>query len=92
MKGKIGNDTISVLIDSGSVCSMVTKDIAELLINSSEEAKWLTKKRTNHRYTSNKSVTTLGIILSPIECNNWSAKNNQFVIVKYGLRPLIRRD
>ena len=89
LKGKRENDTISLLLDSGSLFSMRTKVIAELIINNYEEAKWLTKKKRNNKNFSNKPVTTLGTKMAPIECNNWSMKNAQFVIVENGIRPLI---
>ena len=44
-KGEIGNHTISLPLDSGSVCSNVTKDKAELVSDNSEEAKWLTETK-----------------------------------------------
>ena len=40
----IGNNQVTLLLDSGSVCSIVTKDLATSIINNCKEAKWGSEK------------------------------------------------
>ena len=41
---------------------------------------------------SNETVTKLGTLVAPIECNNWSTQNAKFIIVKNAPRSHNRRD
>ena len=84
MKVKIGNNQLTLLLDSGSVCSIVTNDIALSIIDNCKEEEWVTEKRNIKKF-SNEPVKTLGTLVAPVGYKNWSATNAHFVIVENGL-------
>ena len=56
---EIVRSQVTFLLISGSLCSIVTNDLATLIINNCTEAKWASGKKRNKEF-SNEPVRTLG--------------------------------
>ena len=54
-KFEVGIITISLVIDFSSVSSIVAKDIAKLVLDNSDDAKWLTEKKKKIKVFSNET-------------------------------------
>ena len=92
MKIMIGKNQVTFLLNSGSVCAPKSlKKLATSIINDCKEAKWVSQKRQNIKKFLNEPLKTLGTLLARIQNNNWSTQNALFVIMNFGLRPLIGR-
>ena len=53
MKITIGNSQVTFLLNSGSVCSIVKKDLATSTINNCTEAKWVSEKKRRKKFQRN---------------------------------------
>ena len=90
---QIGNTQVGLLIDSGSVCSILNESLATEAVNNSTLARWLTTAPAQELKTfANEPIPVIGTMQAPIESNGWRIKDAAFVVVKDGLKPLIGRD
>ena len=76
MKITNGNNQVTQLLDSGSACSIVTKDLAPSILDNRKEAKCLTEQIQIFKNVSNEPVKTEGTVLLPVKCNNWSTSKS----------------
>ena len=60
-----GKQPVSVIIDTGSVCSIVKRVLHLSIIDKCKEAKWVTRR------TRNEPAEALGTQIAPVESNNW---------------------
>ena len=90
---QIGNTQVGLLIDSGSVCSILNELLATEVVNNSSLARWLTTTPAQEIKTfANEPKPVIGMKQTPIESNGWRIKDAEFVVVKDGLKPPIGRD
>ena len=90
---QIGNTKIGLLIDSGSVCSILNESLAKELINISILAQWLTTAPAQELKTfANEPIPVIGMMQAPIESNGWRIEDAEFVLVEDGLKRLICRN
>ena len=90
---QIGNTKVGLLIDSGSVCSILNEFLATEVVNNSTHARWLTTAPAQELKTfANEPIPLIGMIQAPMESNGWRIEDAEFVVVKDGLKPLIGRD
>ena len=90
---QIGKTKVGLLIDSGSVCSLLNKSLAMEVVNNSTLARWLTTTPAQELKTiANEPIPVIGMMQAPIESNGWRIEFAEFVVVKDGLKPLIGRD
>ena len=90
---QIGNSQVGLLIDSGSVCSILNESLATEIVDNSTFARWLTTAPAQELKTfANEPITVIGMIQAPIESKGWRIEYAEFVVVKDGLKPLIGRD
>ena len=84
---------MSLLIDSGNVCSILNKSLATKIINNSSLARWLTTAPSKSLKTFwNESIPVIGMMQTPIKCKSWRIEDSLFPVVKDVVKPLICRD
>ena len=90
---QIGNTHVGLLIDSGSVCSILPESLASEILENSPLARWLMIAPPQKLKTfSNEPINVTGMIQAPIESNGWRLEEAEFVVVRHGLKPLVGRD
>ena len=90
---QIGKTQVGLLIDSGSLCSILNESLATEVVNNSTLARWLTPAPAQElKNFANEPIPVIGMVQAPIESNGWWIKDAEFVVVKDGLKPLIGRD
>ena len=90
---QIGNTQVGLLIDSGSVCSILTESLAAEIVDNSPLARWLmTTPPQELKTVANEPSNVMGMIQAPIASNGWRIEDAEFVVVRDGLKPLIGRD
>ena len=87
------NTTTNVLVDSGSVCTIRNKSLADSIISQDQNSKWIREANPKQLKTfSNEPIQTLGILQTSIRSNNWYANPIEIQAVRDGHRPLLGRD
>ena len=90
---KIGNMNTTLLVDSGSACSILNRSLASQVVQSSPRAFWISEKTSSQLRTfSNEPIQVEGKIQSPITSNGWTCDSATFTVVADGLKSLIGRD
>ena len=90
---QIGNTQVGLLIDSGSVCSILTESLAAEIVDNSPLARWLMTTSPQELKTfASEPINVMGMIQAPIASNGWRIEDAEFVVVGDGLKPLIGRD
>ena len=90
---QIGNTQVGLLIDSGSVCSILTESLATEVINNSTLSRWLTTATAQEIKTfANEPIPVIGMMQTPVESNVWWIEDAEFVLVGDGLKLPIGRD
>ena len=90
---QIGNTQVGLLIDSGSVCSILTESLAAEIRDNSPLARWLMTTPPQQLKTfANEPINVMGMIQAPIASKGWRIEDAEFVVVRNGLKPLIGRD
>ena len=90
---KIGNINTTLLVDSGSACSILNRSLALRVIQSSPRAFWISKKMSPQLRTfSNEPIQVEGMIQPPITSKGWTCDTATFTVVADGQKSLIGRD
>ena len=90
---QIGNTQVGLLVDSGSVCSILTESLATEVINNSTLSRWLTTATAQEIKTfANEPIPVIGMMQTPVESNVWWIEDAEFVLVRNELKPLIGRE
>ena len=90
---KNGNTQVELLIDSGSVRSILPKSLASQIVENSPLARWLMIAPPQELKTfSIEPINVTGMIQAPIASNGWRVEEAEFVVVHDGLKPLVGRD
>ena len=88
-----GNTATNVLVDSGSVCTIINKTLANSIISQDSDSKWIREAAPKQLKTfSNELIQTLGILQTSIRSNNWYANPIEIQVVTDGHRSLLGRD
>ena len=88
-----GNTATNVLVDSGSVCTLINESLADSIISQDLNSKWIPEANPKQLKTfSNETIQTLGILQTSIRRNNWYANPIEIQVVTDGHRPLLCRD
>ena len=67
----LGNTTTNVLVDSGSVCTIINESLADSIISQDPKLKWIREANPKQLKTfSNEPIQTLGILQTSIQSNN----------------------
>ena len=87
------NMKVGLLIDSGSVCSILDEILATEVINNSTHVRWLTTAPAQKLKTfAYEPIAVIGLMQAPVQNNGWWIADAEFVVVRDGLKPLIGRD
>ena len=88
-----GNTATNVLVDSGSVCTIINESLADLIISQDPNLKWIREANPKQLKTfSNEPIQTLGILQTSIQSNIWYANPIEIQVVADGHRSLLGRD
>ena len=87
-----GNTATNVLVDSGSVCTLINESLADSIISQDLNSKWIREANPKQLKTfSNEPIQTLGILQTSIRSNNWYANPTEIQVVTDRHRPLLGR-
>ena len=90
---QIGNTQVGLLIDSGSVYSILNESLAAEIVDNSPLARWLMTTPPQELKTfADEPINVMGMIQAPITSTGWRIEDAEFVVVRDGLKPLISRD
>ena len=90
---KIGNINTTLLVDSGSACSILNRSLASQVVQSSPRAFWIAETVPPQMRTfSNEPIQVEGKIQAPITSKGWACDSATFTVVAVGLKSLIGRD
>ena len=88
-----GNTATNVLVDSGSVCTIVNESLAASIVSQDSNSKWIREANPKQLKTFfNEPIHTLGILQTSIQSNNWYANPIEIQVVTHGSRPLLGTD
>ena len=89
----VGNTKTKLLVDSGSVCTIVNKSQAETVVSECNESYWVQSPEMHDLKTfSNDIIKIVGVINTSIKCNDWIATGVDVTVVEDSHRPIIGRD
>ena len=89
----VGNTCTKALVDSGSVCTIVNKSLADTVVSECRESYWVQSPEIHDLKTfSNDIIKIVGVINTSIKCNDWIATGVDVTVVEDGHRPIIGRD
>ena len=78
------------MIDSGSVCSVITKVQADQILKSKPSARCITTKRDKDLKTfSNEPINVLVKIATKVICNDWICEDTSLTVVDDGRKLII---
>ena len=88
-----GNTATTVLVDSGSVCTIINESLAASIVSQDSNSKWIREANPKKLKTfSNEPIHKLGILQISIQSNNWYPNPIEIQDVTDGHRPLLGRD
>ena len=90
---RIGNTEMEALVDSGSVCTIINRILANAVVLISQESFWV-QSPENHdlKSFSDELIETIVVINTSMKCNDCAAVNFNVTVVEDGHRPIIGRD
>ena len=75
-------------MDSGRVCTIINRSFANVVVTHSKENYWTqTAEFQDLKTFSNKSIKTIGVINTTVECNDWIAANVNIAVVDTYFTP-----
>ena len=89
----VGNTKTKALVDLGSVCTIINKNLANTVVSECKESYWVQSPEINDLKTFSKDIIKIvGVITTSIKCNDWIATGVDVTVVEDGHRPIIGRD
>ena len=90
---KIGNISTTLLVDSGSACSILNRSFASQVVQGIPGALWIREKTSRQlRTISNEPIQVEGKIQCQITSNGWTCDSATFTVVADGFKSLIGRE
>ena len=90
---KFGEAKAHAMIDSGSAVSLITKTLANQIIQTTNSVKWIDmKERRNLKTFSNEPIKVLGYLETTVAYNNWKDRAAMLTVVEDGHKNIIGRD
>ena len=81
------------MIDSGSVCSLITKSVAKKILKTTPFAKWITTKQDRDLKTfSNEPIKIVGKLATPVKYIDWTCDEACLTVAEDGHKLIIGRD
>ena len=89
----VGNTKTKALVDSGSVCTIINKSLANTVVSECKESFCVQSPEIHDLKTfSNDIIKIFGVINASIKCNDWIATGADVTVVVDGHRPNIGPD
>ena len=89
----VGNTGNKALVDSGSVCTIINKSLANTVVSECDKSYWVQSQEIHDLKTfSNDIIKIIGVFTTSIICNDWTATNVDVTVVEDGHQPIIGRD
>ena len=89
----VGNAKTKALVDSGSVCTIINKSLANAVVSACKESYWVQSPEIHDLKTlTNDIIKISGVINTSIKCNDWLATGVDVTVVEDGHRTIIGRD
>ena len=89
----LGNTATAVLVDSGSVCTIIKESLANSIVSQDSNSKWIREANPKQLKTfSNEPIHALGILQTSNQSNKWYANPIEIQVVTDDYRPLLDRD
>ena len=89
----LGNTATNVLMDSGSVCTIINESLANSIVSQDSNSKWIREANPKQLKTFyNEPIHTLGVLQTSIQSNNWHANPIEIQVVTDSHRPLLGRE
>ena len=85
---KTRNISTTLLVDSGSACSIFDKSLASRVVNSISQAIWFSNQLKFWTFF-NGTIHIEGKIRSPVASNDWHIQASTFTVLADVLKPLI---
>ena len=93
MPMKIGNISTTLLVDSGSACTILNRYLLSRVVGSSPHVFWIHDNANPQLRTILKEPIRIeGKIQAPVPSNGWTSESATFTVVTDGLKSLISRD
>ena len=89
---KIGNTDCHLLLDSGSVCTIINISLAKEILFNCMQAQWSEKKPLELKTFSDNIVEKLGAMKTPVRCNDWTIQKAKIAVVADGFQPILGHD
>ena len=81
----VGNTKTKALVDSGSVCTIINKSLANTVLSECKESFWVQSPEMHDLKTfSNDIIKIIGVINTSIKCNDWVATCVDVTVVEDG--------
>ena len=87
----IGNTDCHLLLDFGSGCTIINMSLAREIMLNCAQSQWSEKKPHELKSFSNDIVETLGILKTPVRCNDWKIHKAKITVVADWFRPILER-
>ena len=88
----VGNTKTKALVNSGGVCTIINKSLANSVVSECKESYWVQSPEIDNLKTfSNDIIKIVGMINTSIKCNDWIATGVDVTVVEGGNRPIIGR-
>ena len=93
MQIRISNTETKALVDSGSVCTVINRNLAKAVVLNRQESFWV-QSQENHYLTifSNEIIKAIGVVNTSVKCSDWAAVNVNTKVVEDGHRSIVARD
>ena len=90
----VGNTKTKALVDSGSVCTIINKSLANTVVSECKESYWVQSPPEIHdlKFFSNDIIKIFVVINTSNKCNDWITTVVDVTVVEDGHRPIIGRD
>ena len=89
----IGNTQTKALVDSGNVCTIINKCLANTMLSKCKGIFWVqTPEILDLKTFSTDLIKIIGVIKTSIKCNDWVDEDVNVTVVEDGQRPIIGRD
>ena len=89
----IGNTNTEAFVDSGSVCTIINKSVANAVVSDCQESFWVQLPGMQEFKTfSNDLLKTIGVIKTSVHFNGWVATDVNVTVFEDGHRLIIGRD
>ena len=90
---RFGKTETKTLVDSGSVCTIISRRLANAVVLNSQEGFWVqSPENLDLKIFSNELIKTIGVNNTSVKCNGWAAEDVNVTFVEDGHRQIIGRD